>query len=758
MMNRKKKKENIIVEDEENTLFKNNYLLEFQNKSLCTMVEELKEKNSLSEKAYDSLNQKFEALINVFVNITSTFTQLATACDVALKQHKIENEDNSDDHFTSAVDIISAILNLQEKEKADFNEELKVVADLRTSITNVLTKLLPILKLNQSELTKHFEGITGGDINSSLEETIVKQTQSLAKYQNEKESLKSQCEIYQAKLSELTTQMDQLHTQYFQLKRTTNVDPKVPYINFEKKYFNKQDEKHKCVCMVCYRDMNQTAKEGEDTLVRGEANPGDSEVNKLLLKEKEALQNRIRELHEKFQNISVSQVVTEEDVQNSKCFQSLILQAENLLSKVGELQRVNIELQNKNSALSQMKESAVNQVTQEFKETIENLNKKIFESSKVIEKHKQTISDLMVRIQSDENIIKSKDSLDISTMHESFSTDKARLMKQMEYIKLLKKEYLNKYDDECEKNKINEETIIKLKSELEDLKQLLHSGPDEKKPKPDDKRKNEATIQMLENENKRLATDLSKERNHNENIIEMIEANEKGITDLNNVIKNLKLELQKAKEIQAKMSNEKLRDNQTISKLMEGKEMCEKKIGIYKDQIDNFQSYITKIGNELDQYKKMSILLQETVKLNESDIDTLKKEMAEKCKEIEKEKSINSDLEKKNEELSTKHTKLLGDFDSLKTCYDKGMYTLKKGESTQIQSKEYEMLQKENATYREMIHCNICKINVKNVVINKCFHFFCKECVERTLETRNRKCPICREAFSQNDVNEIFWD
>lgn len=757
MMNRKKKKENIIVEDEENTLFKNNYLLEFQNKSLCTMVEELKEKNSLSEKAYDSLNQKFEALIAVFVNITGTFNEITTACDVALKQHKIEIEETSDDPTSSAVDIISAILNLQDKEKADFNEELSVVSNLRASVTNLLGKLLPILKLNHTELTRHFADISGEGINSSLEETIVKQTQSLAKYQNEKESLKSQCEIYQAKLNELTTQMDQLHTQYFQLKRITNVDPKVPYINFEKKYFNKQDEKHKCVCMVCYRDMNQGQNKDEG-LAHGETNPGDSEVTKLLLKEKEALQNRIRELHEKFQNISVSQTVTEEDVQNSKCFQSLILQAENLLTKVSELQRVNIELQNKNSALSQMKENAVNQVTQEFKETIENLNKKIFESSRVIEKHKQTISDLMVRIQSDENIIKSKDSLDISTMHESFSTDKARLMKQMEYIKLLKKEYLNKYDDECEKNKINEETIIKLKSELEDMKQLLHAGPDEKKPKQDDKRKSEATIQMLENENKRLATDLSKERNHNENIIEMIEANEKGITDLNNVIKNLKLELQKAKEIQAKMSNEKLRDNQTISKLVEGKEMCEKKIGIYKDQIDNFQSYITKIGNELEQYKKMSILLQETVKLNESDIDTLKKEMAEKCKEIEKEKSINCELEKKNEELSTKHSKLIGDYDSLKTCYDKGIYTLKKGESTQIQSKEYEMLQKENATYREMIHCNICKINVKNVVINKCFHFFCKECVERTLETRNRKCPICREAFSQNDVKEIFWD
>ena len=144
---------------------------------------------------------------------------------------------------------------------------------------------------------------------------------------------------------------------------------------------------------------------------------------------------------------------------------------------------------------------------------------------------------------------------------------------------------------------------------------------DEKKSKMDDKnesikRKNEV-IDILEKENKRLQNDLGQERNHNEKIIEMIEANEKGITDLNNVIRNLKNELQKAKEIQAKMSNEKLRDNQTILKLNESKTIYEEKINVLKDQIENYKIYVTKIGNELDQYKKLSSLLQETVKVNE---------------------------------------------------------------------------------------------------------------------------------------------
>ena len=73
-------------------------------------------------------------------------------------------------------------------------------------------------------------------------------------------------------------------------------------------------------------------------------------------------------------------------------------------------------------------------------------------------------------------------------------------------------------------------------------------------------------------------------------------------------------------------------------------------------------------------------------------------------------------------------------------------------------NKENEILIKENQKYREMVHCKVCKTNMKNVVITKCFHIFCRGCIDSAIESRKRRCPICRVQISQNDVKEIFWD
>ena len=763
MISKRRKNQNQISEENEQSLFNNDSLLEYQNKSLCTIINDLKEKMEEKDKTCEELNQKFTNLSEVFVQISGTLEEMSAACSLALMKNKIEipeNDRKPGEYFGGAADILSAIVNQQAKDKQkSTTPEFEVVQKLKNSINTIITKILPILQANHSVLINNSSNSEVQEINAKLEEAICKQTQNLVKYQNEKESLKSQCEIYQSKLNEISSQIEPLKLKNLQLKRTINVNPKIPYINFEKKFFNKQTEEHKHVCMICGKDMNEINENSENSGKETEANVKESEATSLLVKEKKALEEKIKELHKELEEVKYTKVdVTEESIQKSACFQSLVSQAENLLSKVVGLQKINIDLQNKNNTLNFMKEANISQITQQFKESIENLNQKVFESSKLIERYKQQINDLTVKIQSYENIINAKDSIDMNSLYDTFNKDKEQLIQQMEYIKVVKKEYLNKYDDECEKNKINEQTIIKLKTELENYKQLLHSNMDEKKSKMDDKnesikRKNEV-IDILEKENKRLQNDLGQERNHNEKIIEMIEANEKGITDLNNVIRNLKNELQNAKEIQAKMSNEKLRDNQTILKLNESKTIYEEKINVLKDQIENYKIYVTKIGNELDQYKKLSSLLQETVKVNETDIDNLKKLASEKLKEIAKEKSANAELEKKNEEINSQYIKIVGELDVLKTCYN----TLKNGETAQVQPKEYEILKKENDRYREMIMCNICKINIKNVVINRCYHFFCKECVEKTLNTRNRKCPICRESISQNDIKKIYWD
>lgn len=65
-------------------------------------------------------------------------------------------------------------------------------------------------------------------------------------------------------------------------------------------------------------------------------------------------------------------------------------------------------------------------------------------------------------------------------------------------------------------------------------------------------------------------------------------------------------------------------------------------------------------------------------------------------------------------------------------------------------------LEEELGIYKKLMKCNSCHIRDKNAVILKCMHCFCKNCLDIRLETRQRKCPNCGDAFGANDVKQIF--
>lgn len=56
-----------------------------------------------------------------------------------------------------------------------------------------------------------------------------------------------------------------------------------------------------------------------------------------------------------------------------------------------------------------------------------------------------------------------------------------------------------------------------------------------------------------------------------------------------------------------------------------------------------------------------------------------------------------------------------------------------------------------------MLRCSVCKDRFKSVAIKKCFHLFCKECIDENLRNRSRKCPACGEKFGQDDVTPIYF-
>lgn len=66
-------------------------------------------------------------------------------------------------------------------------------------------------------------------------------------------------------------------------------------------------------------------------------------------------------------------------------------------------------------------------------------------------------------------------------------------------------------------------------------------------------------------------------------------------------------------------------------------------------------------------------------------------------------------------------------------------------------------LHEELQAYKTMMNCQVCMERQKSVVITRCFHMFCKECIDLRIETRARKCPGCALPFSEKDVSNIYF-
>ncbi|CAH9148330.1 unnamed protein product [Cuscuta epithymum] len=64
-------------------------------------------------------------------------------------------------------------------------------------------------------------------------------------------------------------------------------------------------------------------------------------------------------------------------------------------------------------------------------------------------------------------------------------------------------------------------------------------------------------------------------------------------------------------------------------------------------------------------------------------------------------------------------------------------------------------LQEEINDCKAIIKCGVCSDRPKEVVIVKCYHLFCNQCIQRNLELRHRKCPGCGTGFGQNDVKRV---
>ncbi|KAI4356680.1 hypothetical protein L6164_000684 [Bauhinia variegata] len=65
-------------------------------------------------------------------------------------------------------------------------------------------------------------------------------------------------------------------------------------------------------------------------------------------------------------------------------------------------------------------------------------------------------------------------------------------------------------------------------------------------------------------------------------------------------------------------------------------------------------------------------------------------------------------------------------------------------------------LRQELGEYKEIVKCSICQGRTKEVVITKCYHLFCYSCIQKVIQSRQRKCPQCSASFGPNDVKPVY--
>ena len=60
--------------------------------------------------------------------------------------------------------------------------------------------------------------------------------------------------------------------------------------------------------------------------------------------------------------------------------------------------------------------------------------------------------------------------------------------------------------------------------------------------------------------------------------------------------------------------------------------------------------------------------------------------------------------------------------------------------------------------YKTLMNCNVCQgERQKAVIITRCWHMFCEECINKRVVSRQRKCPGCSLPFAESEVQRIYF-
>jgi hypothetical protein len=608
------------------------------------MIEDMEFKLDEKDKFSSSLEKQLEALAEVFSYLGLELSNLNDAVTKVVSAGSVELANPSESLLSIPLQVLSNLLKDVQSDSSSCQNSQHVQDKLKSLVDNISSNIINIINhlINTIAREAELKGEIEKCVQENFKDQLVKQYEEV-KIENEetKKNCRSLFENSKENLKELTSikekiiileawnkqkenKIDELERSNFNLKRRVNTHPTLPYINFEKKMFNKMIETHDCICHICGEGINQPAskKEDEDVVM------ANAEINSIvpsstnetvisLTLENERLKQRLVELHEVLEKLKVETTLTEDKLVNSKPFKVLVSQAEQLLQLIDSLKEANAELQRQKSDAAREKEYEIKSVEQRYQERIHELERIILEQRKILEKDKIVISDGQLRIQGLENELKLKLEEDINGIFGNFENERQNSLKQMEIIKSQMKDYERKFDEEFKKTRIFEERIEAME---------LGSNVSITLTQPEVIAHMEKRILKRNDQIRRLENELKSEREYKDAFISELEVNEKGLNDINKKTKALSNQLSACNDKIAKMTSDRMKDSEIIKRLNEEKNSQERLVkGL--EQKNKLESEVhAKLTQDIFSFKEIISRLELDVKLKEEDIEALKNE------------------------------------------------------------------------------------------------------------------------------------
>ncbi|KAG2388324.1 hypothetical protein C9374_000488 [Naegleria lovaniensis] len=443
--------------------------------------------------------------------------------------------------------------------------------------------------------------------------------------------------------------------------------------------------------------------------------------------------------------------------------------------------------------------SRANALNEELKAKVEELESKIKNLTLEIDFYKDSLQKEKLRLEAHYekyNAEVERNKLNLKNLEDTYNSFKEKMKQDFVEVKNENKqlkdtiEKLNREKSENSLLKQNEQLLQKKKEQVEKYNKLKYryekakQAAEEAKVYKQDKEEIIRQLNMYKKRNEELAKQISSEASK-ESASTSEGASKESTSTSEEDPSFLKSEIIKWKE-QSEMFEASLNDTiQAYEKLQQEKDEVTKRVDRAEEQRlesmkekAKMEKIMESVKDDLKKISETCTELERAKKQQEERIQSLALEKSALSEFIEKQKleeiiyrktldqqrqvldhyklavpSLHSEIEL----LKTKNTQLIQDLEKKENECNKQSLAIKRLNEEKQRKKEAEIASASTDDYfKRKITCTQCNDREVDHVICRCFHTFCKECVNLNIKTRNRKCPKCGVRYDQNDVKQFY--